>query len=169
MNITDIDDKVSFIILERMTQADRQIIVRSSEEYLLKQTKRDYATLSTELVEKVKTAFEEYLDSKLVKCLPSPVAAPSSATALERFAAILEKFGSGAGLAEGKAKDEKFEMHINSLKSAREAITLAEETLKASTSADGDASGLVDRSADILGPYLRAQVRYSITLQVKKH
>jgi cysteinyl-tRNA synthetase len=117
----------------------------------------------------VKTAFEEYLDSKLVKCLPSPVAAPSSATALERFAAILEKFGSGAGLAEGKAKDEKFEMHINSLKSAREAIAAAEEKLKSASSTGDDASGLVDASADILGPYLRSKVSLLSQIQGKMY
>jgi hypothetical protein len=65
----------------------------------------------------------------------------------------LDRYDNETGLAEGKANDEKFEMHINSLKSARDAIIAAE----ASGGGDG-AAGLIDASADVLGPYLRSKV-----------
>jgi cysteinyl-tRNA synthetase len=114
-------------------------------------------------LETAKSAFEKYLDSKLVKCLPTPVAAPSSATAQERFEAILSKFKSDSTWAgEAKAKEEKFEMYISSLSKAGEAIRIAEQRLQESDK--GGKKGveeLMRDSADTIGPYLGTTVSYS--------
>jgi len=114
-------------------------------------------------VETAKEAFEKYLDSKLVKCLPTPVAAPSSATALERFEAILSKYKSDSTWAgEAKAKEEKFEMHISSLKKAGEAIRIAEQRLKESDKGgEKGVEELMRDSADTIGPHLGTTVSSS--------
>jgi len=111
-------------------------------------------------VETAKEAFEKYLDSKLVKCLPTPVAAPSSATALERFEAILSKFKSDSTWAgEAKAKEEKFEMHMSSLSKAGEAIRIAEQRLgEADKGGKKGVEDLTRDSADTIGPHLGTTV-----------
>jgi cysteinyl-tRNA synthetase len=145
MNITDIDDK---------------IIIRARESYLIKQTLEQNSTLTPELLETANGAFEKYLDAKLVKCLPHPVVAPSSSSPIERFEAILDKYKSDSTWAsEAKTKEEKFDMYINSLVKARDAIRIAEEKLR--TSDKGGAEGvneLLNASADTMGPYLGTTV-----------
>ena len=99
-----------------------------------------------------------------MKCLPTPVAAPSSASPLERFEAIQTKFKSDSAWAsEAKAKEEKFEMYISSLKKAGDAIRIAEKQLKEDDK--GGKKGVEDLmrgSADTIGPHLGATVSHLI-------
>lgn len=123
--------------------------------------------LSSEMLKDAHAAFEAYLDSKLLKCLPSPIARPAGASSLEHFDAIVNKDQTDeAWAAEARAKEEKFGMHIASLTRARDNIKVAEERMRtAKPETFGATAGrqavidLLYGSYDVLGPYLGSTVR----------
>lgn len=128
---------------------------------MLKQTIANNPLLTPDLIQTAQSAFESYLVSKLVKCLPSPVDAPSaSASPLDHFEAIVNRDQTDeAWAAEARAKEEKFGMHIASLTRARDAIRIAGERHQTGKDVGAEAvRDLVDGAAEILGPHLGTTV-----------
>ena len=124
------------------------------------------SVLSSEMIETAHSAFESYLESKLLKCLPTAIDRSSGSSALEHFDAIIDKDQKDeAWAAEARTKDEKFGMHVASLTRARDAIRIAEDQIKsAKPETFGATAGtqavfdLVGGAYDILGPYLGTTV-----------
>ncbi|KAK4689957.1 cysteinyl-tRNA synthetase, partial [Tremellales sp. Uapishka_1] len=149
MNITDIDDK---------------IILRARESHLLTGTIAKNSTLNNELLTTSHDAFSSYLDSKLLKCLPTPIPLPSSSsTSLQHFEAIVAKDTADVEWAKtAREKEEKFAMHLASLTRSRDAILVAEQRLTKGASEVDDVKELVDGAAEILGPYLGEKLAHTI-------
>jgi cysteinyl-tRNA synthetase len=124
------------------------------------------AVLTSEILETTHAAFGSYLESKLVKCLPTFIERPSGSSSLEHFDAIVNKDQTDeAWAAEARTKDEKFGMHVASLIRARDAIRIAEDQMKsAKPESFGATAGqqavfdLVGGAYDVLGLYLGTTV-----------
>lgn len=127
--------------------------------------------LTEEILETARAAFGSYLESKLVKCLPTDIDRPSGSTALEHFDAIVNKDQTDeAWAAEARVKEEKFGMHIASLTRARDAIRIAEDQIKSAkpesfgaTAGQQAVADLVGGAYDVLGPYLGTTVRENMS------
>ncbi|WWC85317.1 cysteine-tRNA ligase [Kwoniella dendrophila CBS 6074] len=149
MNITDIDDK---------------IILRAREGYLLDQTKSTNSTLTSDMIKDTKLAFSKFLNSKLIKSLPSTIPEISSIeNDLEIFDIILNKDKSDSTFAEAaKSKEEKWTLYLASLLKASTAIKKAESLMNGSGSTQNDVNDLVDGTSDVLGPYYGETLGHTI-------
>ena len=130
--------------------------MRARESHLLAETISRNPTLTPELVETSEKAFSAFINSKLVKCLPSPVNGTSpSATAFDLFQAILAKDQSDPIFAkEAREKEEKFGMYLTMMTKSAAAIRLAERRLSEGSAAGDAVKDLVDGASGVLGPYL---------------
>ncbi|KIJ54675.1 hypothetical protein M422DRAFT_24582 [Sphaerobolus stellatus SS14] len=152
MNITDIDDK---------------IIQRSRRNHLLKQLISRTTALTDELIEQVRSSWVSYSRSQLYKGLPENKKAPAGEE--------LASWSSLVGLADSDAvwrascvtKDEKFGMHLSSLRTAYDALQIASARLSAGGLSEADSQAeahkLIDASRDILALSLDAEFGHSIT------
>ncbi|EIW69520.1 cysteine-tRNA ligase [Tremella mesenterica] len=148
MNITDIDDK---------------IIIRARETHLLNQTISQNPSLTSQLIADTQASFAAYLDSKLMKILPTSSEVGPNATPFETFENIVKRDTSDLQwAAEMRSKEEKFGMYMTSLTKAQAAIQKAEVRL-AQSSGGGDAvKDLVEGTSDVLGPYLGTKLASTI-------
>lgn len=107
------------------------------------------------------SAFDAFLQRKLLKALPSPVDLPSpNASGVEHFDAILAKDAADAEWARvAREKEEKFSMYLTSLSKASAAIRTAAQRVNGSEGGQEGVKELVEGAADVLGPYLGETVR----------
>ncbi|KAF8592622.1 cysteinyl-tRNA synthetase [Ramaria rubella] len=145
MNITDIDDK----IIER---ARRTHLVQA----LLSRT----TSLTPTLLDQIRTSWALYFQSKLVKGLPDDIK-PDNGQEEQAWEGILALAdGDAAWKAACIVRDEKFGMHLTSLRTAYDALKHASTS---SYNSQAEAHKLIEESRDILALALDAQYGYSIT------
>ncbi|KAG8917169.1 hypothetical protein FRC01_002626 [Tulasnella sp. 417] len=147
MNITDIDDK---------------IIIRARHNHLLDQLRATSTVLSESLLAQANEAWHAYFTSKL-----KGVAQPKSDSPADLDAAwselLTKEKSDEKWWSEAKAADEKFTMHIASLRKAKEAINRAVIAINSNQATQADASALIDAASDVLAPYLDAKLGSSLT------
>ncbi|KAG9009680.1 hypothetical protein FRB94_011685 [Tulasnella sp. JGI-2019a] len=151
MNITDIDDK---------------IIIRARHNYLIDQLNAESSSLSKSLITQSSEAWSKYFTSKVLARF-SPNDRPKTESAADVDAAwlhVLEKEKSDEKWwSEAKAADEKFTMHIASLRKAKLGIDAAQKALEANDTTQVQATQLIESAKDVLAPYLDAKFGPTLT------
>ncbi|KAG8860564.1 hypothetical protein FRB96_003818 [Tulasnella sp. 330] len=151
MNVTDIDDK---------------IIIRARHNYLIDQLNAESSSLSEALITQSSEGWTAYLKSKVLGRFP-PNDQPKAESAVDVDAAwnlVLDKEKSDEKWwAEAKAADEKFTMHIASLRKAKDGIDVAQKALYGKDTSQAQATQLIESVKDVLAPYLDSKFGSTLT------
>ncbi|KAJ3096552.1 hypothetical protein HDU97_005786 [Phlyctochytrium planicorne] len=145
MNITDIDDK---------------IIISARQKYLFKQRKASATALTADLIAEVKSAFVDFVDSKLGTWLAA--GDRSTYDAVSTLFKGLEKVVANGG-APPVTEVPKFEMWFKIAKRSFAAIEEATAALAAGKTAKENADKLLDESADTLSTFLDKTLKETVT------
>ncbi|KAG8991512.1 hypothetical protein FRB90_001314 [Tulasnella sp. 427] len=147
MNITDIDDK---------------IIIRARQNHLLDQLRNESTTLSESLITQASEAWRAYFSSKLGKSAQLGSGTPADIDAA--WSELLAKERDNEKWwSEAKAADEKFTMHVASLRKAKEGITKAATALSSGDVSQTQAAALIDAASDVLALSLDAKLGSDVT------
>lgn len=117
MNITDIDDKVGSraLTLTFYSSPLSQIILRARQEHLIAELSKQYSTLNQDLVDLAQTSWEKYLNSKVLKSIPSSELEAQSSHLQAQWNYVQARILDPSWLEAALQRDEKFSMHVTNL------------------------------------------------------
>ncbi|KIY44586.1 hypothetical protein FISHEDRAFT_51156 [Fistulina hepatica ATCC 64428] len=147
MNITDIDDK---------------IIKRARQNHLLEKFREDTLSLSSDLIQRIRTAWHSYLRTEVAKGLSEteqPAEGDESA-ALQRICTLAQD---PSWKTECLRKDEAFDMKLTSVKNAVGAIEAAEAEFAKGNIEKDVAHRLIDTTKDVLESSLDNEYKHTVT------
>jgi cysteinyl-tRNA synthetase len=164
MNITDIDDKVSFPSHPHSTrtcsnQARGQIIARARQIHLFTTFRDSQPSLTRDLISTLRTALGFYFSSNITS-LVFPDRPSDEAISEPEWRTILKRSEEDpAWVAELTARKEKFGMYAKALVAARNSIDEAERRLEQGKTGKGEAEEAIDGAADVVREWLDHEVR----------
>ncbi|CCL99049.1 uncharacterized protein FIBRA_01060 [Fibroporia radiculosa] len=147
MNITDIDDK---------------IILRARQTHLVDKFRADTAHLSRELLDTVRVAWIQYIESNVDKGLPEEDK-PAQGKEWEAWPRLAIQFKDKTWKQECLKRNEKFEMHFSAANRAHVALEAAEELLRSGRTSQEHAHALINDAKDILAISLDKQHGRTVT------
>ncbi|KAI0663331.1 tRNA synthetases class I (C) catalytic domain-containing protein [Cubamyces menziesii] len=147
MNITDIDDK---------------IILRARHNHLISNFRSGTSSLTPQLIEKVRSAWTSYVQSKVAKGL-SDSDRPSAGSEQDQWPKLVERFQDREWRQQGLQRDEKFEMHFNASNATFNALVQADEQLKSGKTGVENAHALIDVAKDVLALVLDKELGSTVS------
>ncbi|CAG8664237.1 14784_t:CDS:2, partial [Acaulospora colombiana] len=147
MNVTDIDDKVN-----------------ANEFRPPKQLKGQNPALTQELVDLAQTSWEKYLTGKILNNIAKSELAAQANNLPAHWSYVQARALDPSWAGAAQAKDEKFTMHMNTLKEATQsAIELARTQLNTGSTDGRNAELLIEASKDVIALELDEKLKETVS------